>query len=711
MSVATSPDARPVLTSQLQESDTVAIGDLWRIMRHRWRWIVGTAVVFVVTALLYGMLTSSQFTATAQIIIDPRDKLIVDNDVNPGGISPDGGITQVESQVSVLQSTAVLLRAIAATDLTSDPEFNSTDHFLSRLFGSSDTPSAGISTDRTLSSADVRTLIALRRALAVKRPDKLLVIDVSVTTRNADKSARLANAIAEAYLADQASARAQGAQEASDALTARLAGLRKQVQNAENAVESYKVTHNIVAANGELVSEQQLSNATRELSDAQNLAASLKARVDQIDQQRRKATTADSIAEAIQSPVIVNLRQQESALVQSEVALSAKLGPRHPQVTAVQQQLVKMRQLIASELDRIAVSASADNQRAVANEKALSAKLESLKSRSLSNDQASVQLRELERDLDAVRTVYSSYLVRALETHEQVNLDSSNARIITQAIPPQKRSWPPLSILVAGALIGGLGLGAGIALIREYASPTLLSVAQAESVTGVPVIGILPAKAKVNDRLLWRRLAPKLVNDSRSEAVASVVLEWLFESEYPARPALVEGSILVTSGPKDDAERQRSALLLLTVAAVRGELVLFMDANVINRLQTSNVGLEQLLRGERVLQTVTRRDAGRCVALVDTGDRSPSSAKERKIDVSKVLNEALRLFDLVVVDGGAVAESPQIAPVVAAVDHVLIIGRLAGTSQNDMVKTIQALSVMRRSASGVLLVDPVLRVA
>jgi Mrp family chromosome partitioning ATPase len=192
--------------------------------------------------------------------------------------------------------------------------------------------------------------------------------------------------------------------------------------------------------------------------------------------------------------------------------------------------------------------------------------------------------------------------------------------------------------------------------------------------------------------------------------VASLALDWLFETEGKPPSGLVDGSILVTSGPNDNADRQRLALLLLTVATVRGELVLFMDAGVIDQIHAADVTLEQFLRGDRPVQSVTRRDAGRCVALVDNGLRIPALNKERKGDyAAKIMAEAARLFDLVVIDGGAVAENPQVAAIAATVDHVLVIARLSATSQKDMMETLQALTVMRRSAAGLFLVDPALR--
>ncbi|MEG7603132.1 hypothetical protein U2102_15005, partial [Listeria monocytogenes] len=81
---------------------------------------------------------------------------------------------------------------------------------------------------------------------------------------------------------------------------------------------------------------------------------------------------------------------------------------------------------------------------------------------------------------------YNTFLVRTREIKEQSGIDSSNARIITSARPPQDASWPPRLILVAAALAGGLGLGAGIALTREYLEPTVLSPRQLERLSNAP---------------------------------------------------------------------------------------------------------------------------------------------------------------------------------------------------------------------------------
>lgn len=556
-----------------RQDGAVEISELWRILWHRRVMILAIAGLLAGLALAYGVVTAPLYTASAQLLIDPRDRNVVSNDVNPSSVSPDGGLAQVESQASVIQSTSVLMRAIRSTHLTEDSEFNGLG-LLSRLLGrvANDTPNA----DGSLTPAEARALANLRRKFSVRRADKVFVVDVVVTTKDAEKSAKLANAIAEAYLADQADARSKAATEASDALTARLDEQRKRVEKAENAVERYRAQNNLVASSGRLISDQQLGEISNQLSAAQARTAALKSQVEQIAQQRRGGSLAGNSTEAIQSPVVAKLREQEATLVQREADLQSQLGPRHPSIGAAQSQLVQIRRMIATEIARIEQSVRTDYERAQGNEKLLAGKLEALTRQTQGADQASVRLRDLQRDLEAARTVYANFLLRAQETREQANLDTTNARVISRAQPPQQASWPPTLPLIAAAGMLGLGLGAGIALISEYAAPHLISRAQAEALVGAPVIAVLrPGKPAAKRR--WRlRKTPPAPAEARSEA--GFALLRLFNTSETA--ATAARSLLLTSVEGDAGDRERVTDLLAEAAVQQGERVLLIDADL-----------------------------------------------------------------------------------------------------------------------------------
>ncbi|TPK72246.1 Wzz/FepE/Etk N-terminal domain-containing protein [Mesorhizobium sp. B2-4-17] len=672
-------------------SSTVELGDLKRILVRRRFLIFATAALLTLVTLLYGLFTPALYSSVAEIIIDPQDLQVVTNDVNPSRVPPDGGITMVESQVAVVQSTGVLLRAIQATNLTEDPEFNGQGGLLSHLLGS-----GSAETEKT-----ANTLDALRRRLAVKRADKVLVIDVIVTAKSADKAAKLANAIAQAYLADQASARAQAATDASKSITARLDEQRRRVQQAENAVEAYKSANNMVMAAGNLVSDQELTEINTQLSAAQSRTAALKAQVDQL---RRSGGAPDATSEAMRSSVISSLRAQEATLVDQVSQLGTELGPRHPSMIAAQQQLRDTRALIARELARIAAAAETDYERALANQQALEAKVAGMKSKSLDTDQASVKLRELQRDLEALRSVYATYLQRAQETREQINVDSTNARIISDAMPALKKSWPPLPLLLIGALFGGLGLGTGMALIAEYSSPTVLSRAQMESAIEAPVLGVLPAKTA--RRRWWpfgRSAAPA---GEKTDAVAGLALRRLFAaSRRPPNWPLVP-SILVTSPPLDAAQRGRVARLLANAAAARGSRVLFIDSNAGSGKKEPQPGLLDVLRGEYAFEALSQRTPGSNVAVLGGGRPKAGVSEAQGVYFTQhMLAQAGHSFDLVVVDGGALADNLNVSPLVAMVDEIVLVATLNATPMHDVTAASQAISVMGRLPTAAMLVD------
>jgi uncharacterized protein involved in exopolysaccharide biosynthesis len=455
--------------AQVPLNGSVEVSELWLILRHRWPWILGSISFFVTIAILYGLLTPTLFTSTAQILVDSRAKQVM-RDENPEAVASDGGLVKAESQARVVESSGVLLRAIAATDLADDLEFNGPSFLrrvLAPLIGRFEPPNTAIDTQ-------ARTLVALRRVLAVKRADKVLVIEIVVTTKSADKSAKIANAIAEAYLLDQSEANAALAMRASEDLTARLDGQRQHVEEAENAVERYKADNQIVSSTGQLVVEQQLTEANAQLAAARSRSVGLKSQVDQLNRLRRAGGALDATADAIQSNVIGSLRQQEAALIELQSDLQSQYGPRYPRIAAVDNQLRNLRKLIATELGRIEQASRSQYELATANERQITDNVDRLKNATLANNQASIRLRELERDLEASRSIYAAYLVRAQESREQANLNTTTARLISRALPAPEKSWPLIGLLLFGAICAGLGIGLALAFVAEYLSPRLV---------------------------------------------------------------------------------------------------------------------------------------------------------------------------------------------------------------------------------------------
>jgi uncharacterized protein involved in exopolysaccharide biosynthesis/Mrp family chromosome partitioning ATPase len=665
---------------------TSSIADLWLIIWHGRRWILWTTAVLLLCVIAYGVLTPRLYTASAALIIDPRERQVVVNDVNPSTVASDGGIAQIDSQTLVIQSSGVLLRAIAALKLTQDPEFNG-QGLLSNLLHMLGADAVGPE------AAETRTLNALKRRLAVRRADKVFVVEVIVTAREADKAARIANAIADAYLADQAAAKEHAAQEASASLAARLNEQRQRVQQAEDKVQQFKTEKHIVSASGQFISEQQLTDLNTELAAARGRTVTLRAQVDQLAQLRKNGASTDATAEALQSAVVSKLREQEATLLQRASDLQSQLGPRHPETISMQQQLANIKQMISVELGRVVKSAQVDYERAQDNERRLSERLEQLKTSNLATGQDLVTLRELDRELEASRSVYAAYLVRANETREQAGIDSTNARIITRAAPPLEKSWPPMGLLLAAALGAGLGFGSVLALVAEYARPTLLTPAQAERVVDAPVIGVLPTGERKGD-----------VADARFDASAWLVLQRLFDRDDAAA---ARGTVRTLVFVSSDADQGGSVAYRLAQAAARhGEDVLFIEAQGVSRGGATPAGLAEVLRGERTLWQVIRVAPGSDLKRMEMGrSNSPLPKTSGVAFVRRMLGDAQRQFDLLIVNAGALDDRTNLSGLVAVADDVVLVAKLAATRQSDLASLNETARLMGRPISAIVLAD------
>jgi polysaccharide biosynthesis transport protein len=475
------------LTSEVQATRSAAsslrLEDWMFIWRGR-RWVfisVGSALLLNLIAQLA---LPSHYRAVSEILIGPGDLLVVDKSVLPLAQTPDASI-QVESETKVLTSISVLRRVVESERLISDPDFQPgvgsavSDTIVAAarwIFGIKAAPRVG--------DPDLAALRVLQRDVTAKRTERTYVVDLVVETSKADKSARIANAIVQAYMAVQIEARAEAARRVTASLTARLNELRDRLRDSEEQVQRYRADHGIVDGAGARVDEQQLTELSNQLTAARSRTADAGARRDQILRLQASGADRGATTEAVQSTTLGLLRDQYATAVQRESTLTSELGPQHPYVINARAQVRTAQRLVMEEIARIAAAAENDYQRALANEQSLASSFSALKQRSAETSLAFVKLREFEREADANRAVYESFLGRARETGEQERLDSVNVRILSKAEPPVDRSWPPSRmVFVLGALVAGLLGGIGLA----YAAELIGQGSDQGRQTGVPM--------------------------------------------------------------------------------------------------------------------------------------------------------------------------------------------------------------------------------
>jgi uncharacterized protein involved in exopolysaccharide biosynthesis len=674
----------------------VELALIGRILWRRRKAIAFACLGAMAATLVYCLLATPQYTAFAQILVDPRDKQVVSNDVNPSSIAADGGVTQVESQGSVLLSNKVLLRAIDATHLESDPEFNGVGRFaaITRWLSVFSKPQDA---EQKLEDLQAKTLTALRKHASYKRADKVLVLDLAVYANDPDKAAAIANAIADAYLADQTETRADAGREASKSLTSRLGELQAKVQEAEDAVEDYRAKNNFVMSTGQLVSDQEINQTTAQLTAAQNRASSLRAQLDQLHSDPGVQGTPEAMA----SGVMVRLRDRESAIVEKLSSASRQLGPLHPDIASLEQSLKDVRGLIAKEIQRLRQAAEADYARAVDDQRSLSRKLDGMKSKSLEDNKADVHLRELQRQADAARSIYQAFLLRAQETMEAANVDTANSRIITRALRPQQKSWPPTLLLLLASGLGGLSLGASATLAREYLNPSLLTSAQARQLVDAPVLGVVAGRDLARERVAS---SGSRSHGKTADNVARSLLRKLPNVASPDE-AKIGACIYLLSPSSAAAARARFAERLADFSVREGRQTLLVDADLSTASHADRGGLLEVLRGEQTVSDLAYIETDDRYSRLAKGGVDPEDWRPRENNDAFRLRRMRRCYDLVILDAGSMTENDRLATLAGQCDLLALVAEI-GQPQAEVAAEAEAAALAQGKFDAIVLVDP-----
>src|SRR5271155_4350267 len=389
---------------------------LWLILRWRARLIAGVTMATIALAVAALLILPQKYQATAIVLVDPRDPHVTDTPAVLAGIGSDAAA--VESQVEIIQSSILVGKVVNSLNLANDSEF-ATASFWDSLTGSLFGHDRGVIEQ----TRQTRLIYKFQRNLTVVRRGLTYVIEIDFTSQDPAKAARIANAVAEAYLADQRDTQGNMNARASEWLDSRIGQMRDTVRRSDEAVQAYRSAHNIIdVTQGNNLVNRQIEDLTQQIALSRTRTADAKARLERVEQVAQKNFDPATLNEALQSQVISNLRTQYAEAARLEAEYSTIYGERYPGLRSIRAQLGDIRRQIGDEIGRILVGVRNDYQTAVSREASLESDLEKLKLQFATLNQADVQLRELERESQANRAVFEQFLNRAKQTTEQQTL-------------------------------------------------------------------------------------------------------------------------------------------------------------------------------------------------------------------------------------------------------------------------------------------------
>lgn len=640
------------------EGETDSALDLSRVilfLRRNALRIGLTALIVIVLTLGVAFLVFNKYRATALVLINPHNARVTQSvDVMPG-IGSDA--IAIESLVQVARADTFLGRIVDQFTLMNDPEF------------------AGKGSTKAQERA--ATINQLKSHLTIDRRGSTYLVDVTMSTHDAAKSARLANGVAQMIVDDQANQRSSATDKADAWLTRQLASLSDQVRKASDAAAALKAKLKITdAGQGVTLQERRVTELNQQRVLANVATAQARSRLDQL--MAAKGTSASALPSALQSPTLAALRQSYALLTRQLADRTTVLGARHPEVLSLRAQIAVARSQIEAEINRLINAAKADYRAARQQEASVVGELARAQTESGATGRQDVKLQALDREAKADRSLYDQLLSRQKEVSELRTLNASDVRIVSPAQPPIRTNRPSAPILLGASCCLGLLAGLGLAFAAERFRQTLRSAPEAERLLGVPVVGMLPLMTEApprRDGAYPRREVARWLSDVCAIAVDS--------AQASGR------TVLVTSAQQGEGKSTVAANLAACIAR-SGDMVLLIEANQGDGASPSRFGLLDILRrGEGLPRALVDVGDGGVTVLPfgkkGTNDPAAISGLMRSAKLRDLIRDCQRWFDVIVIDGPPVFGAGY-ASVLASVAELSIVAVEWNATEASLVR-------------------------
>jgi len=682
--------------------------DYWRILvKRRWA-LVGVALFSLAAAALISLRTTRMYRATGQITIDkdnPNPLGFKDNGTVNGN-APDSLNVDLATQVRILKSNSIAWLAIQKMQFAGQP---------TNLENTPNPPSAMTLTGPPRLTKDQQDKLVrnFEVGLEVSAIPDTRVVQIAYVSRDGRIAADAANAMIDAYIEQNLKTHFEATTQAADWLTKQLSDLQIKTEISEEKLVRYQKEHGIVGTDEKQnIITSRLDDLNKELTQAE---------ADRIQKQALYDLTISGDPEAVgagdQNALLASLRAEQAQLKVDLAQAGVQMGSAYPKIVELKTRMQQVDDAIDAELKKTIAKIRSDYAGAIGREKILRKAFEQQKEDASQLNQNAIEYYLLKRDADSNRQLYDSLMQNLKAAGLLAGLSSSNVHIIDSASVPAAPFAPDIPRNIGIGLLVGLTGGIALAFVLEALDSSVRTPEQAESITLLPSLGVVPLTnigplGALKNR---RRLASDVQNDdeaallpyTRPSSQVAEAYRGLRTSILLSSPDVPPKILLVTSPLPQDGKSTTSVATAI-VMAQEGRRVLLVDADLrrpsICKLLgiVSTNGLSSILAGFGTSESVILPSAQLPnLFVLPAGPVSPRPSEMLCSDhMKRLLLQWREMFDHVIID------SPPILAVTDAVrlsieaDAVLLVVRSSQTSKAALRRASVMLSQVKARMLG-----------
>ncbi len=691
--------------------------DYLRVLIKR-KWIVLGCIAAVFGGSLVATLrTTPIYDAVGSIAINKPDPILQSlRDANTMADYYDP--TDLDTEVRILRSDLLALEVVKQLNMDRLPEY-----------GGKAAPSSSsleLTTDALQpDSARATALLGSFKAnLRVMLEPNTRIIDIHYRSPNKELAARVVNTIANTYIEQNFKTRFESTMQASDWLSRQLVDLQMKVETSQEKLVKYQKDHQILGIDDKQnITTAKLDELNKELTAAESdrmQKESVYRLAESGDPESANSTMNGAMQDKVTastSALLEKLHEQKADLQIQIAQLSTQFGPAYPKLAQLNNQIQEIDTQTQNEMKKVASRLRGDYMASLQRENMLRAALEQQKQQQNKLNESAIEYSFLKRDFETNRTLYEGLLQKLKEAGVTAGLRSNNIRQVDIARTPGAPAEPNIPRNLGFGFVLGLTSGIGLAFLLEGIDNTVRTPEQAQVISGLPSLGMIPLGSRTNIEASSRSLSVasskevvELITQSRPQSQMSEAYRALRTSLLLTSVGAPPKVILVTSALPQEGKTTTS-INTATVLAQKGTRVLLIDADLrrpsIHKTLGigPRIGLSNVLTGGATLQEATFRSSFLPnLYILPAGTPPPNPAELlASAQMAEILVGLREQYDHIVMDTPPTLSVTDAVVLSPSADAVVLVIRCGQTTKPALRRSREILSQVNARVSGVLL--------
>jgi len=651
----------------------------------RQRWLIGGVILAaLLIGLIVTLLATPMYEARAKVSIEPYGVYILEGQDVDQGVSPNQIYDYLSTQVEVIKSRS--LAEVVATDLNRAERYDVLGKDVDERRPANMTDEEWRQKKLTMAAG------ILAGSVTSSVPNDNWVIPIGYRSESPALAAELANAYADAFVSSGSRNSVEDNQYALTYLKEQIDLTRASLAEAEGMANDFARNSGIIvqpnaATEGSggnvTLRTVNLANINQRVTDAR--AARIEA------EQRWKSIQnlpASQLPEVQGNAVLSGFISERTSKLSQLSELRQRYNDDFPQVVNLKAQIeILDKQIEASSAD---IKATIRNEYVVARnrEQALDAELGSLTSDTLVEQDQKVQLSALDREAQALRDQLKALLDRYNQINSAAKVNRGAVSKLDSATIPGSPYAPNIMQTMALALVFGIALAAGLAVLRETLDDRIRSLEDVEDRIGLPLLGHTPHIAERD-----------------IEAEGTNRFSTLMEAYSSIRAAIDftlprNRNVLQLTSSQASEGKSTTAVILAELFASLGRKTLLIDADLrrpsVARLldiERPKVGLVEVLLGHVELESAVVKGVHDNLEILPIGEIPPNPAEiMASNEMRDFINRQRDNYSLIIIDSSPVlglADAPMLSRIVDGTIFVLEANRVPFGQARSAVRRLK----------------------